>query len=88
MNKPAFPQSVSTAIDTALSSGDFQDSEGMSILEYYAGTADESGLSPYGGGDLVKHGTNVTKELHQDHAKWCFNRAQAMIKEAEKRSMK
>ena len=62
---------------------------GMNLLEYYAGQA--SNLSPYPGKilDSTVSATlgNYVDPSHKSHSKWCFDRAKAMVKEAEKRNL-
>lgn len=61
---------------------------GMNLLEYYAGQA--SNLSPYKGkildSTILETLENYVDPSHKGHSKWCFDRAAAMVKEAEKRS--
>jgi len=74
MSKPAFPR------PGLLEPHYFDEQDGMSLLEYYAGQA------------LIGYLSSPTKnsEVAQDNssvlAMWCFENAEAMIKEAKKRS--
>lgn len=70
MSKPAFPQKVADI--SIVPNG----CEGMTLLEYYAGQALVGLIA--NGGDACDHDGNA--------AAWSFSFAEAMIKEAEKRS--
>jgi len=77
MSKPAFPQSVS---DISIVPNDC---EGMSLLEYYAGQA-LNGLWASCAHEKSDCPTHCDFDIF---AKACFDQAEAMIKEAEKRSI-
>jgi len=74
MNKPAFPRPYSNDDSSNSNDSYYDDQEGMSLLEYYAGQAliTQTGKAV----DSVKNMVNQS-----------FDIAEAMVKEAEKRNL-
>ena len=92
MDKPAFPRPVSSASNSNLPEDcvEFEyGQDGMSLLEYYAGQAMSGFLANC---DLLHANNAIAKDCGMKPTKSmttaCFDYAEAMIKEAEKRRIK
>jgi len=85
VNKPAFPRPMSEPFENRENPGMYAHAscqDGMSLLEYYAGQA----LTGLWAACAHPQSDAPTQCDFNIFAKACFEQAEAMIKEAEKRS--